>query len=112
MLIGDTWEYFQSDIAHGGHWLTFGDAVDNFWDPASKTLAELAIDAVDAFFTPERAEEQKHPWCKRCWYRIEKPVLIASLKSTNNPKVTEIRKYLQVKNGAPHFDGFIKEMSD
>lgn len=111
MLLKKNWAYFQTDKAHGGYWNTWDEAVTGFWDVASEALAELAIDTVMAFFTLEREEEQKHPNCKRCWYRIEKPVLVNSLHSTDSERVREIRKYVQVAGGEK-FVGLIEKMSD
>ena len=93
MLVGNNWKQFQNPS--GGCWDNWGAAIAGFWDLASQACAEASRGEVYVYMLPQRDvdQQQNDPsrgHCRTCWYRREKPALIAGLGS----KVTQITKFL------------------
>ena len=90
MLIGDKWTEFQKPKSDGGVWDSWEDAIAGFWDLASKACANFASGEVYVYMTEEVMDDQTRPTCGKCWYREEKPALIAGL---GTGRVTRVPKY-------------------
>ncbi|UNI17173.1 hypothetical protein JDV02_003548 [Purpureocillium takamizusanense] len=103
------WAPYQTSQEYKGYWPSWDEALRNFWDPASKALAELCINDVYVYLTQERADEQCGPNCTRVWFRKEKPALLRSLHSTDNPRVRSIKKFIKAGTGS-EYEGDINSL--
>jgi len=112
MIVGRNWELYQTDRAHQGYWASWDDAVNNFWNPISRACAQYATGEVYFFATRELLQDQTRPSCPKCWYREEKPALVASLQSSNTLRVTKISKYAYPDRQDKPSIGEIRSMSD
>ncbi|KID96715.1 ankyrin repeat protein, partial [Metarhizium majus ARSEF 297] len=103
------WDMYKKPKSEGGHWKDWAETFQMFWDPISEVMAELAQGDVYAYFTEQRAVEQKDlEKCQAVWCRIEKSILVQSLKGK---RVKSIAKYVLYKNGSTKQDGFIKTIA-
>lgn len=93
MLVGDNWKEFQKPS--GGHWPSWAAAVAGFWDLISQACARASRGEVLVYMLPQgdldqQQDDPSRGNCGTCWYRKEKPALIAGL----GRRVTQITKFL------------------
>ncbi|KAH8648736.1 hypothetical protein BGZ60DRAFT_534877 [Tricladium varicosporioides] len=84
MILGKAWKRYQGIQAEGGHWPDWPAAITGFWDPAFQACAQYATGEVFFYSTRDVLEDQTRPTCPKCWYRKEKPALIASMNSQDH----------------------------
>ncbi|PMD64912.1 uncharacterized protein K444DRAFT_705598 [Hyaloscypha bicolor E] len=112
MIIGNTWSHYQGVRADGGFWPDWPAAIAGFWDPASRACAQYATGEVFFYSSREVLDDQTRPNCPKCWYRVEKPELIASMHARYTPRVTSIAKYTYPYRDNKGPVGYIQTMSD
>ncbi|OAA40256.1 hypothetical protein NOR_05817 [Metarhizium rileyi] len=107
------WTVYQKPKSQGGYWKDWAEVTEKFWDPVSKVAAEIARGDVYAYFSEERAEEQKNiSRCLAVWCRIEKRPLVQALRCPAPPRVISIAKYIMYSNGTSMAAGFIDKLTD
>jgi hypothetical protein len=112
MILDKTWTHYQGVRADGGYWPDWPAAIAGFWDPASRACAQYATGEVFFYSTGEVLDDQTRPHCPKCWYRVEKPELIASMHARHTPRVTRIAKYIYPYRDNKEPVGYIQTMSD